>query len=606
MNWFKNLKIGLKLAVGFVVMILLMVGLAMDGYYSVEKIESLLEETLQTRLQITNLILSADRDLQQMLVAERSLVFSTPGSEQFKAQLKDYQENKEQAKQRWDKAAALFTQTDSKALVKTFAQDWVAWEKLSSQVINYCQAGTDSDRQQAIALSMGAAGSAFETMREHINTVQDINDAVIVATKDRAAEVHHSILVNVLILVSLALLAALALAFFMNRSIAAPIRKGVALAEQIALGDLRQRLNLNQKDEVGQLGLALDRMVDSLNSSADMAEALAEGDLTRDVKVASKQDRLGHALKTMVENLREIVGGIQLAGEQIASGAGQVADSSQSLSQGATESASSLEEVSASMNQLTEQVRVNSENASAANQLASESKLAAEQGNRQMAEMVGAMDEINSAGQNISKIIKVIDEIAFQTNLLALNAAVEAARAGQHGKGFAVVAEEVRNLAARSAKAAEETAELIEGSVALTARGSQTARQTAEALKNIMQGTTKVSDILEEIALASNEQAQGISQVTTGLTQIDQVTQQNTASAEESAAAAEELASQAQQLHTMLAQFKLNRSTLKPASVPSRMATPAPTGWGSPAPQPRATRSAAPQISLDDDDFGRF
>ena len=603
MNWFRNLKIGLKLTLGFVVMILLMVGLAMDGYYSVEKIESLLEETLQTRLLITNLILSADRDLQQMLVAERSLVFSTPGSEQFKAQLNDYQENKEQAKQRWDKAAALFTQADSKALVKTFAQDWADWEKLSSQVINYSQAGTDSDRQQAIALSMGAAGSAFETMREHINTVQDINDAVIVATKDRATAVHHSILVNILILVSLALLAALALAFFMTRSIAAPIRKGVALAEQIALGDLRQRLNLNQKDEVGQLGLALDRMVDSLNSSAEMAETIAKGDLTQDVKIASEQDRLGHALKTMVENLREIVGGIQLAGEQIASGAGQVADSSQSLSQGATESASSLEEVSASMNQLTEQVRVNSENASAANQLSSESKLAAEQGNRQMAEMVGAMDEINSAGQNISKIIKVIDEIAFQTNLLALNAAVEAARAGQHGKGFAVVAEEVRNLAARSAKAAEETAELIEGSVALTARGSQTARQTAEALKNIMQGTTKVSDILEEIALASNEQAQGISQVTTGLTQIDQVTQQNTASAEESAAAAEELASQAQQLHTMLAQFKLNRSTMKSVSAPTRPAAPAPIGWGSPA---LKSRSAAPQISLDDDDFGRF
>ncbi|MCK4501871.1 MAG: CZB domain-containing protein, partial [Desulfuromonadales bacterium] len=357
------------------------------------------------------------------------------------------------------------------------------------------------------------------------------------------------------------------------------------------------------KDEITELGSVLVGMAKSLQGRSELAEAIARGDLTRDVNVTSEKDQLGNALKTMLDGLREMVGGIQIAGEQIATGSGQVADASQSLSQGATESASSLEEVTASMNEMAGQVRTSAENASSANQLSSESQKAAETGDQQMAEMVSAMEEINRAGQNISKIIKVIDEIAFQTNLLALNAAVEAARAGQHGKGFAVVAEEVRNLAARSAKAAEETAELIEGSVALTDRGAQMAQQTADGLKGIMEGTTKVSDLLEEIAAASNEQAQGISEVTAGLAQIDQVTQQNTASAEESAAASEELSGQATQMLEMMKKFKLNNDTpaVNYSAPPARsQGSPVQNSWDNMGSQP------APQITLDDGEFGKF
>jgi methyl-accepting chemotaxis protein len=225
---------------------------------------------------------------------------------------------------------------------------------------------------------------------------------------------------------------------------------------------------------------------------------------------------------------------------------------------GATEQAASLEEISSSLNEMASQTRINAENAHQANELSAQVKKAAEKGNLQMQDMVSAINAISDSGQSISKIIKVIDEIAFQTNLLALNAAVEAARAGKHGKGFAVVAEEVRNLAARSAKAAKETAELIEGAVHKTASGKEIASQTAKRLEEIVSGILQVTNLVEDIASASSFQAEGISQINQSLGQIDQVTQQNTANAEESAAAAEELSSQAEELSSLLVQFKLN------------------------------------------------
>ncbi len=423
---------------------------------------------------------------------------------------------------------------------------------------------------------------------------------------------------------------ALLILWWSARSIAGPIKAAAELADTIRLGDFSKRLNLQSHDEVGRLAHSLDQMAEGLQASAVVAEAIAQGDLTKTARVASEHDQLGNALKTMIENLQEMVGGIQIAGEQIASGSGEIASASQALSEGATTSASAIEEVTASMNQMAEQVKVNAQNAATATNVSSESQAAAENGNNRMAEMVTAMDKINQAGQNISKIIKVIDEIAFQTNLLALNAAVEAARAGQHGKGFAVVAEEVRNLAARSAKAAEETAELIEGSVALTDQGVKMAEQTATALTEIMTGTTKVADLLKEIAAASSEQAQEITQVTSGLTSIDQVAQQNTASAEESAAAAEELSSQAAHLQSMLQRFTLKQGqqhqptpprASRPAqsALPARKPVAAPAKPAAPGKQPTPPTAADSKgwgevekasskikITLDDDEFGKF
>lgn len=314
---------------------------------------------------------------------------------------------------------------------------------------------------------------------------------------------------------------------------------------------------LARDDEIGVLAKAFDKLVESTKGKILIAQTIASGDISKKVQLMSDQDALGIALTEMSSKLNSFMRECNTASSQVFSGASQVASASQTLSQGATEQASSLEEITSSMNEVGGQTKKNAENAKEASLLASEAKNTAVSGNGQMKKMIDAMNGINTSSDNIAKIIKVIDEIAFQTNLLALNAAVEAARAGKHGKGFAVVAEEVRNLAARSAQAAKETTAMIDDSTKKVKEGSAITESTAQALEQIVVGATKVTDIINEIAAASNEQAQGISQIVIALSQIDQVTQRNTASAEESAAAAEELSSQSNELRKLVGNFQL-------------------------------------------------
>lgn len=305
---------------------------------------------------------------------------------------------------------------------------------------------------------------------------------------------------------------------------------------------------------------------------------------------------LQDSINKIIDSLNMTFADIRAAADQVASGSEQVSGGAQALSQGATEQASSIEELTVSISTISEQTKQNALSASQASTLSAEAKVSAETGNNRMQDMLNSMKDIDEASTSISKIIKVIDDIAFQTNLLALNAAVEAARAGQYGKGFAVVAEEVRSLAGRSANAAKETTDLIEGTIKKVENGTRIANETADALSSIMKGVEKASTLVDGIATASNEQATAVSQVSRGIEQVAQVVQTTSATAEESAATSEELSSQAALLREMVGRFQLKgQAGTQQAGTTSTRALP----------QPKATTSK-PKIMLGEKDFGKY
>ena len=328
-------------------------------------------------------------------------------------------------------------------------------------------------------------------------------------------------------------------------------------------GYLDKRIEGNYTGDFLDIKNAINSTMENLSGVVgNVAETLAkvsEGDLT----VSIKQDYSGDfipikdSINRITVSLQKTMSEILASSDQVLSGAKQISSSALDLANGATEQATSVEELNASINMINQQTKQNEDNAQEANVLSHTSTQNATEGNESMIHMLDAMLKIKESSDGISKIIKVIQDIAFQTNLLALNAAVEAARAGEHGRGFAVVAEEVRNLAARSQQAAEETTGLIEDSINRVNMGSGIAQTTADALNIIVTNANEVSNIINGISVSSQEQAESVAQVSSGLEQISSVVQSNSAVSEEAAAAAQELNSQAELLRQLVSYFKL-------------------------------------------------
>jgi methyl-accepting chemotaxis protein len=384
-----------------------------------------------------------------------------------------------------------------------------------------------------------------------------------------------------------------------------PIEEASSVLKEMAKGNLKASMTGSYQGEFAVLKESLNETIENIAtyvSEIDMVlSEIGNGNLEISITADYKGDfiEIKDSLNNIILTLNQVLGDISDSAEQVASGARQVSDGSQALSQGSTEQASSIQQLTASIAEIASQTKENAVKANEVYQLAQGAKEGGAKGNESMREMLASMAEINQSSADIQKIIKVIDDIAFQTNILALNAAVEAARAGQHGKGFAVVAEEVRNLAARSADAARETTELIEGSISKVQNGTRIANETAVALKEIADGAVISASKLSEISNASNEQATGISQINMGIEQVSGVTQNNSATAEESAAASEQLSSQAELLKEMVSRFKLSKTVKAIGAREIKL-------LGKGGKTPESAQATGPRIMLDSNEMDKY
>lgn len=408
-------------------------------------------------------------------------------------------------------------------------------------------------------------------------TTVDKNGETLITSLDSA--VARTIILLIILGVA-SILVSVAFGVYIAKGITVPVAQLLSAAKSLAAGHLEEAtVDYESKDELGHLATSIRDLSESLTAIISDEDYLL-GEMAKgnfDVHTKNEEKYVGDymailkSMRLINTSLSDTLSQINESSEQVASGSDQVASGAQALSQGATEQASSVEELAATINEISSQVEKNAESALEASRKAMSVGDEASESNSRMQEMLHAITEISSTSNEIGKIIKTIEDIAFQTNILALNAAVEAARAGAAGKGFAVVADEVRNLASKSAEASQNTAALIESSLRAVENGTKIANETAQSLDKVVNGVQEVTGTIEQISTASNQQADSVRQVTQGVDQISSVVQTNSATAEESAAASEELSGQSQLLKDLVSRFTLKKEGRKvehPVTIP--------------------------------------
>ncbi|ADY65445.1 methyl-accepting chemotaxis protein [Agrobacterium tumefaciens] len=556
--------IKMKLAVAFGFLILMLAGTAGYGIYSLGIAKNAMDDVVDgtvVRLdkvhQMNALALATVRSQKNIILAaspEETQLFKAAGNEsrdQLTAMLNDMAATASaETRAFW---------TDLQAITKAF-------EASDDHVRELVAQGNTS---LAASYSSGKGRDAANALTGKLGEGVKMNRDRLEESKQLAADDYEQTRTLLVSASVVAVLIAIATAFWIALGISSGLRKIMTVAEAVAIGDLDQNVEIKTNDEIKDLVARINTMTGNLRNTAGIADRIADGDLTVMPKPLSDRDTLGLALERMVERLRGIVADALSASDNVSSGSQELSASSEQLSQGATEQASSAEEASASMEEMAANIKQNADNAAQTEKIARQSSKDAEASGEAVNRAVVAM-------RTIAEKISIVQEIARQTDLLALNAAVEAARAGEHGKGFAVVASEVRKLAERSQAAASEISSLSGETV-------QVATEAGDMLNRLVPDIRKTAELVAEISAACREQDIGASQINEAIQQLDKVTQQNSGASEEMSATSEELAAQAEELQSSIAFFKVDTSSVssRPAQAAHR-----------PAAKPAATRPA--------------
>lgn len=499
-----NISVPKRLGGGFALVTLTFLVLLVFVAYAFNTEHATTKLILNNYVPGTSTLYSADRDLQQALVAERTLIATDPASEQFKTLLGEHAENKQQARERVDQFFSLIEDSKLTELRNTYTGLRDTWEASTDQVVAMVQQPDAESRRRALELSMGKAANDFEAMRHELDLMQERLEQILASKQQAAVENFESTSLTMLITAAIGVLLAIGLSIALFRSITTPLQIAAHAVRQLAEGNLTFRSHSDRRDEFGQL-------LNAMNES--------------------------------MVRLSQTVTDILNTSDALTNASTQVSATTQSLSQATTEQASSVEEISASLEQISSSVKQNADNAQITDSIAAKAAQQAAEGGTTVSKTVDAM-------RLIAEKVAIIDDIAYQTNLLALNAAIEAGRAGEHGRGFAVVASEVRKLAERSRIAAQEIDELTAGNVRL-------AERAGELLIDMVPAITKTSDLVQEISASSLEQSSGLSEVNSAMLQINRATQQNAAAAEELAATAEQTNDQSLHLQQLMSFFKV-------------------------------------------------
>ncbi|TWC83626.1 MULTISPECIES: methyl-accepting chemotaxis protein [Rhizobium/Agrobacterium group] len=556
--------IKMKLAVAFGFLILMLAGTAGYGIYSLGIAKNAMDDVVDgtvVRLdkvhQMNALALATVRSQKNIILAaspEETQLFKAAGNEsrdQLTAMLNDM---------------AATASAETRAFWTDLQATTKAFEASDDHVRELVAQGNTS---LAASYSSGKGRDAANALTGKLGEGVKMNRDRLEESKQLAADDYEQTRTLLVSASVVAVLIAIATAFWIALGISSGLRKIMTVAEAVAIGDLDQNVEIKTNDEIKDLVARINTMTGNLRNTAGIADRIADGDLTVMPKPLSDRDTLGLALERMVERLRGIVADALSASDNVSSGSQELSASSEQLSQGATEQASSAEEASASMEEMAANIKQNADNAAQTEKIARQSSKDAEASGEAVNRAVVAM-------RTIAEKISIVQEIARQTDLLALNAAVEAARAGEHGKGFAVVASEVRKLAERSQAAASEISSLSGETV-------QVATEAGDMLNRLVPDIRKTAELVAEISAACREQDIGASQINEAIQQLDKVTQQNSGASEEMSATSEELAAQAEELQSSIAFFKVDTSSVssRPAQAAHR-----------PAAKPAATRPA--------------